>query len=52
MAKHKVNEFWKEGREWKLQAPNGIMTFKRKTAALQFAFAYENGQAEKARLCE
>jgi hypothetical protein len=28
-----IHEIWKDGRHWKVQCPNGIMTFKTKKGA-------------------
>lgn len=35
--KHQLHEVWKEKDGWKLQAPNGILTFDTKRAAQNFA---------------
>lgn len=31
--KRELHEIWKDGKEWKIQCPKGIMTFKRKKDA-------------------
>lgn len=39
---HKIHEIWKDGREWKLQAPKGILTFKTKKAANEWKRVFDS----------
>jgi hypothetical protein len=46
MAKHRLWEVWKEGREWKLQFPKGIETYRTKAQAEDAADLFRNSMRD------